>query len=127
MATRDDRAAEARKAGDRELATGIKKLRRPTTSAWLVNLLVQAHRDLVGELLDLGPALSHAKPNTPGTSCDDSPNGGGNWFRRCGTKRNVWLVTRAKRSATAFKTRWRAPWKPRWLIRRSLTCSAWVV
>ncbi len=38
-AARDAQAAAARRGGDRELAAAIKKLRRPTPAAWLVNLL----------------------------------------------------------------------------------------
>jgi hypothetical protein len=40
-AARDARAAEARRAGDRELADRIRALRRPTLSAWAGNLLVR--------------------------------------------------------------------------------------
>jgi hypothetical protein len=58
---RDARAAEARKAGDRTLATEVKKLRRPTTGAWLANLLVRERRDQVARLLDLGAALRRAQ------------------------------------------------------------------
>ena len=66
VTTRDIRAADARKAGNRDLAVAIKKLRRPTTGAWLVNLLVRVRSDLVGELLDLGPALSRAQGELAG-------------------------------------------------------------
>jgi hypothetical protein len=58
---RDGRAAEARKAGDKALAAEIKRLRRPTTGAWLANLLARERPDQVGELLDLGTALRQAQ------------------------------------------------------------------
>ena len=58
---RDARAAEARQAGDRALAGEIKNLRRPTTGAWLANLLVRERPDQVAQLLDLGAALRQAQ------------------------------------------------------------------
>ncbi len=58
---RDALAAEARRAGDRALAAEVKKLRRPTTGAWLANLLVRERRDEVAQLLDLGSALRQAQ------------------------------------------------------------------
>ena len=60
-ATRDARAAQARKAGDQELATAIKGLKKPTTGAWLANLLVRERRPQVGHLLDLGAELRQAQ------------------------------------------------------------------
>jgi hypothetical protein len=59
--TRDARAAEARRAGDRELAEAVKKLRRPTTGAWLANLVVRERHDHVERLLELGDALRQAQ------------------------------------------------------------------
>ena len=44
---RQQLVAEARKAQDRELATQIGKLRRPTRSAWLINLLARQEPDEV--------------------------------------------------------------------------------
>jgi hypothetical protein len=58
---RKARAAEARAAGDRDLAKQITQLRRPTRSAWVVNLLSgQAAQELT-DLLDLGAALAEAQ------------------------------------------------------------------
>ena len=51
---RQQLVAEARKAGDRTLATQIGKLRRPTRSAWLINLLARQEPDEVTALLELG-------------------------------------------------------------------------
>jgi hypothetical protein len=52
-AARDERAAQAKKAGDTELARQLRKLRRPTTSAWLVNLLCRERNDELNKLLEL--------------------------------------------------------------------------
>jgi hypothetical protein len=58
---RDSRVASARQAGDRQLAAEIKKLRRPTASAWLTNQLVRARQEEVTALLQLGSALRDAQ------------------------------------------------------------------
>jgi hypothetical protein len=60
-AARDERAAQARASGDADLAGAIGKLRRPTVSAWLVNLLVREAAAQVGELLELGGSLREAQ------------------------------------------------------------------
>jgi DNA repair exonuclease SbcCD ATPase subunit len=64
--TRDARATEARSAGDRDLAAAIKKLRRPTTGAWLANLLARERNDQLAELLDLGAAMRQAQADLAG-------------------------------------------------------------
>jgi hypothetical protein len=65
-AQRDARATEARDAGDKDLAAAIRKLRRPTTSAWLANLLVRERGDRLMELLDLGTELREAQEQLDG-------------------------------------------------------------
>jgi hypothetical protein len=60
---RDARAAEAKSAGDRDLANSIKKLRRPTNSAWLANLLTRSRAREIAQLLDLGTAMRQAQNN----------------------------------------------------------------
>ncbi|RCK68506.1 hypothetical protein DT076_16120 [Desertihabitans brevis] len=60
VAARDALAAEARSSGDRTRAQRIKGLRRPTVSAWVVNLLAREESASVGELLELGEALRAA-------------------------------------------------------------------
>src|SRR4051794_10181136 len=65
-AARDERAAELRKAGDRDGAAAIKALRKPTVTAWLANQLVRRHGDEVGPLLDLGAALREATATLSG-------------------------------------------------------------
>ncbi|MFG2819068.1 hypothetical protein ACGFX4_06515 [Kitasatospora sp. NPDC048365] len=70
-AARDAAAAEARKAGDRELAGRLKALRRPTLAAFAVNLLVRRHREEVGPLLELGRALREAQEQLAGPTLRD--------------------------------------------------------
>ena len=60
-AARDREAAAARQAGDRALAGELKKLRRPTSGAWLTNQLVRQRGDDVAALLHLGAALRDAQ------------------------------------------------------------------
>jgi hypothetical protein len=54
------RDQEARKA-DSEVGAAIRRLRKPTTSAWLVNSLVRHHGADVDQLLALGSALREAQ------------------------------------------------------------------
>lgn len=57
---RDARAKALRADGERELATAVKALRRPTTAAWLVNLLAH-HPGALAPLIDLGRRLREAQ------------------------------------------------------------------
>lgn len=65
-AARDERAQAARAAGDRELAEKIRRLRRPTLSAWASNLLVREQPDEVQRLVHLGEALRRAHQDLDG-------------------------------------------------------------
>jgi hypothetical protein len=65
-AARDERAAAARAAGDRDLAQAIGGLRRPVLSAWLVNQLAREARDQVAELVALGESLRQAQQDLAG-------------------------------------------------------------
>ena len=56
-----DAAAKAAKVGDPDRAKELKALRKPTVSAWLVNLLAAHEADLLEQLLELGPALAEAQ------------------------------------------------------------------
>jgi hypothetical protein len=56
-AARDAMAAEARQAGDSEIAFSLKKLRKPSVGAWLANLLVHEQASDVQRLIDLGTEL----------------------------------------------------------------------
>ncbi len=59
-AARNARAKEAKAAGDKQAALQIAALRKPTTVAWLANLLARQRPDEIGALLELGAALREA-------------------------------------------------------------------
>jgi hypothetical protein len=65
-AARDERAAQARAAGQRDTAAQIKRLSRPTVSAWLVNQLARHAAEPLGEWLDLGEQLREAQRTLAG-------------------------------------------------------------
>ncbi|WP_262703397.1 MULTISPECIES: hypothetical protein [Streptomyces] len=65
-AARDERAKDARTAGDRELAERIRRLRRPTMAAWASNLLVRRQPDEAERVLRLGAALRQAHQDLDG-------------------------------------------------------------
>ncbi|MEU6751212.1 hypothetical protein ABZ914_33790, partial [Spirillospora sp. NPDC046719] len=60
VATRTRLAREARTEGDAALAKRIAGLRRPTLSAWAVNLLARSAADDLGGLLDVGARMREA-------------------------------------------------------------------
>lgn len=65
--TRRDAAVRAARADkDRELATAIGELRKPTVSAWLVNLLVRDDAALAGQIVALGEGLRDAEKSLDG-------------------------------------------------------------
>jgi hypothetical protein len=65
-AARDERARVAKAAGRREDAAAIKKLTRPTTSAWLVNQLSREAPDGLGRLVEVADALQEAQRTLAG-------------------------------------------------------------
>src|SRR5258708_4361550 len=65
-AARETLVAEARQAGDTELASSLKKLRKPSVGAWLANLLVFEQPSDVEHLLDLGAELRSPKRKLDG-------------------------------------------------------------
>ncbi|MGW7054302.1 hypothetical protein [Streptomyces sp. NPDC054887] len=65
-ATRNQRVAAARTAGDRELARDIQALRRPTLSAWASNLLVRRLPEQVQPLISLGEGMRQAHRDLDG-------------------------------------------------------------
>jgi hypothetical protein len=65
-AARDERARVAKAAGRREDAAAIKKLTRPTTSAWLVNQLSREAPDGLGRLFEVADALQEAQRTLAG-------------------------------------------------------------
>lgn len=65
-ATRTERAAEARAAGDRDLAKRITALRKPTVAAWVVNQIVRRHPEDMAVLADLADELGAAQRHGSG-------------------------------------------------------------
>ena len=65
-AARDERSRQVRAAGQRDEAAAIKKLARPTASAWLVNQLARSAPDQMNRLYDLGAALQEAQRTLAG-------------------------------------------------------------
>jgi len=65
-AARDDRARQARASGQRDEAAAIKKLARPTASAWLVNQLTRTAPNAIARLAAVGTALAEAQRNLVG-------------------------------------------------------------
>lgn len=59
--TRNERAKEARRAGDAELGRAIAALRKPSAAAWLANQLVRQRAGDVNELLEVGDAMRNAQ------------------------------------------------------------------
>ena len=66
VARRTAAVKAARADGDRELAAAIGELRKPTVSAWLVNLLVRSDGDLPGQIVALGEGLRDAERSLDG-------------------------------------------------------------
>jgi hypothetical protein len=65
-AARDERAREVRAAGNRDAAAAIKKLARPTASAWLVNQLSRRAPEQMTRLYQVGEALAEAQRTLAG-------------------------------------------------------------
>jgi hypothetical protein len=59
-ASRNAWAKQAKAEGDKELADEIRQLEKPTTSAWLVNLLAREHSEELEPLIALGRELREA-------------------------------------------------------------------
>jgi hypothetical protein len=66
VAARTECVKRAREGKDRTLATAVSKLPKPTTAAWLLNLLVRERPAQVGELVALGDAMREAQQNLSG-------------------------------------------------------------
>lgn len=65
--TRDAWAATEREGGDAQLAKDVRALRKPTATAWAVNLLARGVPDLLEELVELGDQLREAQARSDGT------------------------------------------------------------
>jgi uncharacterized coiled-coil protein SlyX len=66
IAIRTQRQDEAKAAGDKALAKAIGGLPKPSTAAWVSNLLVRAHRPEIEGLVELGGLLREAQENLAG-------------------------------------------------------------
>jgi hypothetical protein len=96
--TRDELVRKAREAGNARLAGHLRSLRRPTQSAWLVNLLTRYERAPVESLCALGRQLRQAQVRLDGAE-----------LRRLSAQRKPMiadLVYRARRRAVE------AGWEP---------------
>lgn len=61
VGARNAAAKEATAAGEKELARALKALPKPSSAAWLVNMLVTRRRDEVEQVLELGASLREAQ------------------------------------------------------------------
>jgi hypothetical protein len=66
IALRKEHQDRARAEGDRELAKDIGGLPKPSTAAWVSNLLVREHRTELEGLVELGGLLREAQENLAG-------------------------------------------------------------
>ena len=60
-ARRDELSAEAKKAGDRDLAAAVKTLRRPSAAAFAVNLMARTRAERIDALIQLGGQMKAAQ------------------------------------------------------------------
>ncbi|HEV7662220.1 MAG TPA: hypothetical protein VGQ62_01700 [Chloroflexota bacterium] len=65
-AARDEQVKDARARGQQVLARELGKLRRPTQSAWLINLLWRDQRDVLEQLFQVAQGLSQAQAQASG-------------------------------------------------------------
>src|SRR5438093_12082578 len=65
-AARDAEVRQARQAGNRDLAREIGQLRKPTQSAWLINLLWRDQHDVMEQLFELARELTRAQADAAG-------------------------------------------------------------
>jgi len=63
---RDARAAALRADGQDEAADRVKRLRKPSAAAWVVNLLARAEADQVEQVVELGAAFRAAQEDLDG-------------------------------------------------------------
>jgi hypothetical protein len=67
-AARDERVRAARAAGNRRLAAALGRLRRPTVSAYVLNLLVRDQPEVGEQLVALGEELRRAQQELSGSA-----------------------------------------------------------
>jgi hypothetical protein len=73
VAARDQVVRQARAAGHRDLAREVGGLRRPTLSAWLVNMLARHQRERMRQLFGLGRELRQAQTQLDGDQLRSLP------------------------------------------------------
>ena len=61
VSARNSASAEAKKTGDKDLAVELRALPKPSSAAWLVNVLVQRRRAEVEQVIELGASLKEAQ------------------------------------------------------------------
>jgi hypothetical protein len=66
-ARRDELAAQARRDGDKPAALVVKSFKRPSLSAWAVNVLSRERADEIGQLLQVGAQLRDAQARLSGS------------------------------------------------------------
>jgi hypothetical protein len=64
--TRNQWAKQARADGDKELARRVTELRKPSLSAWVVNMLMRHQGDQMTQVLELGASLRQAQADLDG-------------------------------------------------------------
>ena len=97
-ALRTARAGEAKTAGVRDLAKQIGALRRPTRSAWIVNLLTDQAADELTGLLELGAALAQAQQQLSGAE-----------LRKLSAQRHAAIAALVRRGAQLAEVRGHTP------------------
>lgn len=75
VATRKSLAAQARADGDRVLATQITALRKPTVSAWALNVMARTRADLLAELDEFSTAMRRAQSGLDAAAMRDLSRG----------------------------------------------------
>jgi hypothetical protein len=65
-AARDERARQAKADGQAEVASAVRKLSRPTVSAWVVNQLVRSRPEAMARLFGVADALAGAQRELDG-------------------------------------------------------------
>lgn len=70
-AARTAAVKQAKESGDRQLATALQGLRRPTVAAWSVNLLARRRAELVEQVVALGGSLREAQAMLQGEALRD--------------------------------------------------------
>lgn len=64
--TRNQWAKQARADGDRDLATRVTELRKPSLSAWVVNMMMRHQGEQMAQVLELGASLRRAQADLDG-------------------------------------------------------------